>query len=354
MWTGICTSLRSSAFEPAPPEPFATAIRHHARRCAQRLQTSPERYHQIATAALVLLVVIVFTGAAVRVTGSGLGCPKWPKCSQTGLYNPSGLHGFIEFGNRLFTFPVSLAAFAAAFFSFFRVPRRRDLCVLAVLLPLGVVAQAVLGGLTVLYELRPGFVMGHYSLSLLIIVAAWALYWRSKPGWEDGAIAAGAEDRLTMWAARALLPVGAVVVIAGTAASAAGPHGGGKGTHDLIKRLYVKGSDTLDWAVGNHSTVAVILGLMTIAAFAIAYFRNASGRLLIPIATVGVLLALQGLLGIIQYSLKLPTGLVWVHVVMATCSWVALLWVWSAAGTPAAEPAPRPAATTRSPASSAA
>lgn len=305
----------------------------------ERLTVTPQRYHQIATVALILLVAIVFTGAAVRVTGSGLGCPKWPKCSQTGLYNPSGLHGFIEFGNRLFTFPVSLAAFAAAFFSFFRAPRRRDLSVLAVLLPVGVVAQAVLGGLTVLYELRPGFVMGHYMLSLAIIVAAWALYWRSKPGWEDGSLPAGTDDRATLWAARSLLPLGALVVLAGTAASAAGPHGGGKGTHDLIKRLYVKGADTLDWAVGNHSTVAVILGLMTIATFVLAYVRDASGRLLAAVATVGVMLALQGILGIIQYSLKLPTGLVWVHVVMATCTWVALLWVWSAAGSPVAHPA---------------
>jgi len=307
-----------------------------------RLSVTPERYHRIATVALVLLTAIVFTGAAVRVTGSGLGCPSWPNCSRTGLYNPSGVHGMIEFSNRLFTFPVSLAAFAAAFFSFFRVPRRTDLCVLAVLLPLGVVSQAVLGGLTVLYDLRPGFVMGHYGLSILIIVAAWALYWRSKPGWEEGLIEPGARDRLTMWAARLLLPLGALTVFAGTAASAAGPHGGGNGTHDLIKRLYVKGPRTLDWAVHNHGTVAAILGIATLVALTIAYVRDATARLLLALATVAVLLALQGGLGIIQYSLKLPTGLVWVHVVMATCTWVALLWVWSVAGTPARAPATQP------------
>jgi len=305
-----------------------------------RLTVTPERYHQIATAALVLLTTIVFTGAAVRVTGSGLGCPTWPKCSQTGLYNPSGIHGIIEFSNRLFTFPVSLAAFAAAFFAFLRSPRRADLCVLGVLLPLGVVSQAVLGGLTVLYDLRPGFVMGHYGLSILIIVAAWALFWRSKPGYEDGLIEPGARDRLTMWAARLLLPLGALTVLAGTAASAAGPHGGGKGTHDLIKRLYVKGPDTLDWAVTNHGTVAAVLGVATLIALAIAYVRDANGQLLLALSTVAVMLALQGGLGIIQYSLKLPTGLVWTHVVMATLTWVALLWVWSAAGTPAAAGAP--------------
>jgi cytochrome c oxidase assembly protein subunit 15 len=314
-----------------------------------RLNVSPRRYHQIATAALVLLTVIVFTGAAVRVTGSGLGCPSWPKCSRTGLYNPSGIHGLIEFSNRMFTFPVSLAAFAAAFFSFFRVPRRTDLCVLGVLLPLGVVCQAVLGGLTVLYELRPGFVMGHYGLSILIIAVAWALYWRSKPGYAAGAIAPGARDRLTMWAARLLLGLGALTVVAGTAASAAGPHGGGKGTHDLIKRLYVKGPDTLDWAVTNHGTVAAILGVATLVALAIAYARDATTKLLAALATVAVLLALQGGLGIIQYSLKLPTGLVWTHVVMATCTWVALLWVWSAAGTPVGAPAAEPTVASASP-----
>ncbi len=110
----------------------------------------------------------------------------------------------------------------------------------------------MLGGLTVLYDLRPGFVMGHYGLSILIIVAAWALYWRSKPGFDRGLIEPGARDRLTMWTSRLLLPLGALTVFAGTAASAAGPHGGGKGTHDLDQAPLREGPGHA--RLGGHAT----------------------------------------------------------------------------------------------------
>lgn len=313
---------------------------------SDRLNMTLERYHRVAAAALVLLTVIVFSGAGVRITGSGLGCPDWPRCYEDGpVYAELDTHAMIEFGNRLFSGIVSIGALAAGVLVFFLRPRRRDLEVLGVMLPLGVVAQAVLGGLTVKSDLRPGYVMGHFGLSLVVLVAAWALYWRSKPGYETGAIEPGARDRLTMWAARLLLPLGTLVVFAGTAATAAGPHAGGRGTGDLVKRLYIRGRDTLDWVVERHGTVAVILGLATIAAFVIAWARDASGRLLLAIGTVGGLLALQGGLGIVQYSLELPTGLVWVHVVTATCTWLALLWVWSVAGTPERAPAGEPSAT---------
>ena len=135
----------------------------------------------------------------------------------------------IEFTNRAFSGIVALGTIAAGLLAFFRVPPRRDLKILGLMLPLGVVAQAVLGGLSVVYDLKPGFVMGHYALSLLLLIAAWALYWRSKPEYEAGLIEPGAPDRLTMWATRLLLPLGALMVVAGTAATAAGPHAGGVG-----------------------------------------------------------------------------------------------------------------------------
>src|SRR3954447_23093422 len=149
----------------------------------ERLEIGPRTYFLISALALGALTLIVFTGAAVRVTGSGLGCPSWPNCYSNGrLVGERKSHALIEFGNRTLTAFVALAAIAAGVMAFFRRPFRRDLAVLGVLLPLGVVAQAVLGGLTVVYGLAPGFVMGHYGLSMLVLLAAAALAWRARAG----------------------------------------------------------------------------------------------------------------------------------------------------------------------------
>src|SRR3954466_11725150 len=147
----------------------------------ERLEIGPRTYFLISAVALGALTLIVFTGAAVRVTGSGLGCPSWPNCYDNGrLVAETNSHALIEFGNRTLTSFVGLAACAAGVMAFFRRPFRRDLAILGVLLPVGVVSQAVLGGLTVVYGLAPGWVMGHYGVSMLILVAAGALAWRPR------------------------------------------------------------------------------------------------------------------------------------------------------------------------------
>ena len=135
------------------------------------LAVSPLQYRHVAELALVFLTLIVFTGAAVRLTGSGLGCPDWPKCYGK-VAPPLETHAVIEYGNRILSGFVGLAAVAAGALAWRRRPFRRDLAALGVLLPLGVVGQAVLGGFTVRNHLAPGFVMGHYALSMLILVAA--------------------------------------------------------------------------------------------------------------------------------------------------------------------------------------
>src|SRR3954462_12751345 len=149
----------------------------------ERLAIGPRTYSLISAVALGALTLIVFTGPAVRVTGSGRGCPSWPNCYNNGrLVAETSSHALIEFGNRTLTSFVGLATVAAGLMAFFRRPFRRDLAILGVLLPVGVVLQAVLGGLTVLYGLAPGWVMGHYAVSMLILVAAGALAWRGRAG----------------------------------------------------------------------------------------------------------------------------------------------------------------------------
>jgi len=132
---------------------------------------TPVQYTYFAYVALGALTLIVLTGAAVRLTGSGLGCPTWPKCYGN-LYPPLRTHALIEFSNRVVSVPVVLAAGFAWLAALRRRPYRRDLMWLGALLPLGVIAQAVLGGLTVKGKLDYGWVMGHFALSMLILVAA--------------------------------------------------------------------------------------------------------------------------------------------------------------------------------------
>src|ERR671921_42589 len=133
-----------------------------------RLPTiAPRTYQRIALIAFLSLVAIIVTGAAVRLTGSGLGCPTWPKCNGRLVTTELDFHGAVEYGNRLVTGLVAVAAIAAALLAFRRRPFRKDLALLGLALPAGVIGQIALGGLVVEYGLAPGFVMGHFLLSLL-------------------------------------------------------------------------------------------------------------------------------------------------------------------------------------------
>jgi heme a synthase len=149
----------------------------------KRIQISPERYAQVTFVALLALILIVFTGSAVRLTASGLGCPDWPKCY--GQYiAPAQINAWIEYGNRLLTGFVGLAVIAASLLAFFRKPYRWHLALFGALLPLGVIGQAVLGAFVVKHHLPPELVIGHFLLSMILIDAAYALFWcsRYEPG----------------------------------------------------------------------------------------------------------------------------------------------------------------------------
>ena len=297
----------------------------------ERFTLTPQRYALVARVALVMLTLIVLTGAAVRVTGSGLGCPTWPKCTDTSLYTELQLHGVIEFGNRLLTSVVGFAALAALVGAWRRRPLRRDLLIISAFLPLGVVAQAVLGGFTVLYDLAPGFVMSHYLLSMLILVACVMLDWRAHH--EPGELAAASPaDRLLTRGTWALIPLGAITIFAGTAATAAGPHAGGSGTGDVIRRLDFKGVETLRFVVEQHARLATLLGIAAVALWILARRRGVTSAGRTPLTWLCVLMAIQGVIGGLQYRLELPAELVWIHVTLAAATWLAILWVVVAAG----------------------
>ncbi|MGP0101685.1 MAG: COX15/CtaA family protein [Solirubrobacteraceae bacterium] len=322
---------------------------------------TPEQYVRFAYAGLGALTLIVLTGAAVRLTGSGLGCPTWPKCYGN-VYPPLKTHALIEFSNRLITVPVSIAAGLAWLAAVRRRPYRRDLVWLGALLPLGVVAQAVLGGFTVKGQLDYGWVMGHFALSMLILVAAVVLVWRARnepraasAGMEsgDGAVAgdrdvrgaqgarqtgaggAGARRAATdpsiVRALRWLVALGALTIFAGTAATAAGPHAGGS-PGQKINRLSFDGRGTMDFVIHRHAEIALVFSLAAVLVWWLARRREVGPAVQRPLTALCVLLALQGAVGLDQYETHLPTELVWVHVALASGAWLGVLWAACAAG----------------------
>jgi cytochrome c oxidase assembly protein subunit 15 len=310
-----------------------------------RFSVTPTQFRRAAYVALGALTLIVLTGAAVRLTDSGLGCSNWPKCGGNRILPPLSTHALIEFGNRAVSGVVGFITVAVFVLAYVRKPYRRDLIWLSATLPLGVLAQAVLGGITVEQHLAPGFVMGHFGLSMVILIGAVALAWRSKHEPADRRLY---EDRVGIWSVRALLPLGALTIFAGTAATAAGPHSGGF-TGQKVHRLTFKGSDTLTWVVHQHATIAALFGVAVVGMW-LLHRRRGTARVLEPLMVLGILLAAQGLVGSVQYELHLPSDIVWVHVGLATASWLTLLWAVAAAGrliprraeVPVGEPQPAP------------
>jgi heme a synthase len=288
---------------------------------------TPSQYVVVAYIALGALTLIVITGAAVRLSGSGLGCPDWPKCYGN-AYPPLNTHAVIEFSNRVITAPVSIAAGAAWLLALRRRPYRRDLVWLAALLPLGVIGQAVLGGFTVKGALDYGWVMGHFALSMLILVAAVVLAWRARdPAERSG----GATDRVVVWLVRGLTALGALTIFAGTAATAAGPHAGGS-PGQKINRLDFDGRGTMDFVIHRHAEIALVFSLAAVAVWWLARRRSTDSTLKRSLTVLCALLALQGAVGLDQYETHLPTELVWVHVGLACGTWLTVLWAACAAG----------------------
>src|SRR4051794_33786142 len=292
-----------------------------------RLAVSPKLYARISLVALAALALIVVTGAAVRLTGSGLGCPDWPKCYGQ-VVAPLEYHAVIEYGNRLLTGFVGFAVIAAASLAWFRRPFRWHLAFFAALLPVGVIGQAILGALVVEHHLKPELVIGHYILSMILLDAAFALAWCARYAPDERR---RSSDRLGVWSVRALVPVGQLTILLGTITTAAGPH---PGDHNgqIVQRFDFRGGETLRWMVERHGAMAAIFGLAAVAVWLILRRPGGDRRALRPLEILLGLLAAQGAIGIAQYALELPAGIVWVHIALAVLTWLSVLWSVGAAG----------------------
>jgi cytochrome c oxidase assembly protein subunit 15 len=279
---------------------------------------SPFTYRKITLFAVVALAFIVLTGAAVRLTGSGLGCTDWPTCEQ-GRLGPSEITdapAMIEFVNRLITGLVSVAVILAVGGAARRIPRRRDLVWLAAGLVVGVLGQIVLGGLVVLFELSPRLVMGHFLVSMLILWNAVVLHHRA--GRPDGPVVPLVTSPLVRLA-RMLFVTGALVVFTGTVVTASGPHAGDVQAARLA-------FDVPDVA-RIHGIWVVILLVQTVA-LAVGLARQSAPRSVQRAVRLllGVLVA-QGAVGYTQYFTGVPAVLVGVHILGAILVWVAVVHV---------------------------
>jgi cytochrome c oxidase assembly protein subunit 15 len=293
----------------------------------ERLNISPQLYARVTVVALAALALIVLTGAAVRLTGSGLGCPDWPKC-YGGTVPPLNTHAVIEYTNRILTGFLGIAVIAASVLAWFRRPFRWHLALFGAMLPLGVIAQAILGALVVKYDLAPGLVMGHFILSMLLLDAAFALAWCSR--YEPGE-RRFSTDHLGVWSVRGLIPLGQLTILAGTITTGSGPHAG---AHEgqLVHRFDFDGTGTLEWVVQRHAAIATVFGLAAIAVWFLLRRQGGDRRAARPLALVIGLLGLQGVIGGVQWALELPSELVWLHVAVATLTWLAMLWTVATAG----------------------
>ena len=278
---------------------------------------SPDAYLRICGVALVLLAGIVVTGAAVRLSGSGLGCSDWPTCEQDRFVPEVEIHGWIEFGNRLITGLVSIAVIAAVLGSLARSPRRSDLVRWSWGLVAGVIGQVVLGGIVVISHLNPWLVLGHFAFSMVLVFNAVVLHHRAGDHARPGPRAvAPSVRRLT-----GLLAGLAVVVLAtGTLVTGTGPHTGSR--EDPIARLPFTVREV---ARVHGTTVVIVLIVVAALTLAVRHHVHSGDSLQQVIRWLVAVVVAQATIGWTQYFTGVPVLLVGLHVAGATALWMVVV-----------------------------
>jgi cytochrome c oxidase assembly protein subunit 15 len=256
----------------------------------------------LAIANLLANIGIVVTGAAVRLTGSGLGCPTWPRCTDASYvaHGELGFHGAIEFGNRMLTFVLTIVAilcFLAALGA-----RHRRATRLSLVIGLGIPLQAVIGGITVLTDLNPWIVAGHFLLSMAIIMVCVALVDELR---SPERAAAPPLPRALAWTT---LAAGWVVLYLGTVVTGAGPHAGDTDSP----------RNGIDPATVSHVHAYAVYALVALTVALLVVALRGGHRWLATVTGLVLLIeVLQGVLGWVQYWLDLPVGLVALHMLGA-------------------------------------
>jgi len=265
---------------------------------------------------LVFQTGIVLTGASVRITGSGLGCPTWPECTY-GSYTPvagqaeGAFHAWIEFGNRLLTFLLLFAAVAVVIYAIKKA--RRDLLWRALLQVLGILGQGVIGGITVLTDLNPLAVASHFILSIFLIAGAVSIVARGR----SPLISIRPTETKVRVLAQAQVLLTFVVIVIGTLVTGSGPHAG-----DLDAPRLKLDERAITWL---HADAVIALLGVSLALLVLSEISPETKR---RVKIFFGITLLQGLVGYIQYVLGLPELLVIVHVLGSTLVWIASWKIW--------------------------
>jgi cytochrome c oxidase assembly protein subunit 15 len=290
------------------------------------LAPTPVLMRRLALAGVIADTVIMSTGAAVRLSASGLGCPDWPQCSAADVVASKNagqtlLNTWIEFGNRLLNFPLVIIA-ALIFIAAWRFRpdgrRRRDLVWLGAAQPLGVVAQAVIGGIVVLTKLSPATVSVHFLVSAAVVAAAVALHMRCAAIADTSLVPGTTPIRRDLRViSAALVAVTCLMLAAGTVVTGTGPLAGDAG----VPRYPLP----LEGVTQFHADIGWLLAGLSIALVLVLRLSAAPRRAVRAGWIVLAALGSQGVVGYIQYFTHLPAGLVWVHVTGSVLVWIAVL-----------------------------
>ena len=265
---------------------------------------------------LVLQAGLVVTGGAVRITGSGLGCPTWPECTGNSYLPIAGqaegaLHAWIEFGNRLLTFVLFFAAVAAIIYAFRKT--RKDLLWRAALQLLGILGQGVLGGITVLTKLNPLAVASHFILSVFLIAGAASMVERGR----TPLVSIRPTEMKLRVLVTAQVAITFAVIVLGTLVTGSGPHAGDW----KAPRLNID-SRAISWL---HADAVIALLGVTLALFVLSDLSPITKK---RIKYLFVAILIQGLIGYVQYVLGLPELLVAAHLLGSTLVWIASWRIW--------------------------
>jgi heme a synthase len=330
----LLRSLTSSLSRPvASPRGLLPSLKSALRR-AWALSATPVFYRRSAALAVGALAVGIVSGGAVRLTGSGLGCSDWPTCTATSIVAPLQYHAWIEFGNRLVNVLITIGVVLVAIAAFRRRPRRRDLVTLSGGLVLGIFAEVVLGGETVLHKLAPPFVMAHFLLAVVLLVNAVVLYHRARQpevalaSQAGGATLPPVDGAMLPPARRLVRPVHVVmsrcmlvltfvVVVLGTVVTSTGPHAGAPGVPRFGFSLH---------AVAQlHGTSVEVLLALTVATLWSMHRSRVAPAVLRRGEVLLVVLVSQAAVGYTQYLSGDPVLLVGVHIAGATTVVIAMV-----------------------------
>ena len=293
------------------------AVRNPMALLAAHWTPAPRTVRRAALAALVMAVVIVVTGGAVRLTGSGLGCPTWPKCTDSSLTatRAMGFHGAIEFGNRMLTYVLCAAVGWAILSARAAKPRRRSLTRLGWAQFWLVMGNAVMGGIVVLVGLNPYTVAGHFLLTPALLGVATVMWQRTREG--DGAPRplVGRSVAQLVWV---LVGAAGLLFVVGTVVTGSGPHAGDSSD---VPRMPVSWEDVSKL----HAVLAWIVVTLTFALWFVLKAVDAPVGPLHRTRELFLVLLAQGVVGYVQYFTGLPEAMVELHMLGSALVWIAVI-----------------------------